>query len=290
MLVPPLRPPVGWAWDPGVGLSSAEAARRLGDTARTGLPRRARTAMAGLPPPVPEPVDPDPAGCGRGQPGGDPLVTTATVRRDSRTVRVDAAELVPGDVVMVEARDRIPADGRRFLGPRWSCRNPRTPAKRSRSASPPPRAGQRAAYSLTEPAIQLVPVFAQLGSWGLRHRPTSRALRVRAELLEQGGPALWQEFMDELRRSHLGSEFADRGRAAAHRPSAQSCHTRQRPAVSRSRTFHCRWPGPAFPLMRAGPRYRSSKVGTSNSQDLWIRIFWRPPAGHPRRAVRRVCR
>jgi len=46
-------------------------------------------------------------------------------------------------------------------------------------------------------------VFAQLGSWGLRHRPTSRALRVRAELLEQGGPALWQEFMDELRRSHL---------------------------------------------------------------------------------------
>src|SRR5260370_36484133 len=68
------------------------------------------------------------------------------------------------------------------------------------------RAGQRARYSLTEPAIQLVPVFAQLGSWGLRHRPTSRALRVRAELLEQGGPGLWQEFMDELRHSHLGSE------------------------------------------------------------------------------------
>jgi DNA-binding HxlR family transcriptional regulator len=28
------------------------------------------------------------------------------------------------------------------------------------------RPGQRARYSLTEPAIQLVPVFAQLGSWG----------------------------------------------------------------------------------------------------------------------------
>jgi DNA-binding HxlR family transcriptional regulator len=52
------------------------------------------------------------------------------------------------------------------------------------------RAGQRARYSLTEPAIQLVPVFAQLSSWGLRHRPTSRALRVRAELLEQGPRAL----------------------------------------------------------------------------------------------------
>ena len=68
------------------------------------------------------------------------------------------------------------------------------------------RPGQRARYSLTEPAIQLIPVFAQLGSWGLRHRPTSRALRVRAELLEQGGPALWQEFMDELRHEHLGSK------------------------------------------------------------------------------------
>ena len=35
----------------------------------------------------------------------------------------------------------------------------------------------------------------------------------------------------------------------------------QRSAVSHSPTFHCRWPGPAFPLMRAGPRYRSSKLG-----------------------------
>src|SRR6478752_1495362 len=32
------------------------------------------------------------------------------------------------------------------------------------------RPGQRARYSLTEPAIQLIPVFAQLGSWGLRDR------------------------------------------------------------------------------------------------------------------------
>lgn len=68
------------------------------------------------------------------------------------------------------------------------------------------RPGQRARYNLTEPAIQLIPVFVQLGSWGIRHRPTSSAQRVRAELLEQDGPALWQEFMDELRHSHLGSE------------------------------------------------------------------------------------
>jgi DNA-binding HxlR family transcriptional regulator len=67
------------------------------------------------------------------------------------------------------------------------------------------RPGQRARYSLTEPAIQLVPVFAQLASWGARHRPTSLALRTGAEQLEQGGPALWDEIMDELRRSHLGT-------------------------------------------------------------------------------------
>src|SRR6476661_7932419 len=72
------------------------------------------------------------------------------------------------------------------------------------------RRGQRARYSLTEPAIQLIPVFAQLGSWGLRHRPTNSALRVRAELLEQGGAALWQEFMDELRREHLGAKLPAR--------------------------------------------------------------------------------
>ena len=82
------------------------------------------------------------------------------------------------------------------------------------------RPGQRARYSLTEPAIQLVPVFAQLGSWGLRHRPTSRALRVRAELLEQGGPALWHEFMDELRRSHLGSESPARSPSVRERLNA----------------------------------------------------------------------
>jgi DNA-binding HxlR family transcriptional regulator len=66
-------------------------------------------------------------------------------------------------------------------------------------------AGRKATYSLTEDAIQLVPVFAQLGSWGLRHRPTTFELRVRAQVLEDGGPALWDAFMDELRHRHLGA-------------------------------------------------------------------------------------
>ena len=82
------------------------------------------------------------------------------------------------------------------------------------------RPGQRARYSLTEPAIQLVPVLVQLGSWGLRHRPTSSAQRVRAELLEQAGPALWQEFMDELRHSHLGADVPPRSPSVRERLNA----------------------------------------------------------------------
>jgi DNA-binding HxlR family transcriptional regulator len=70
--------------------------------------------------------------------------------------------------------------------------------------------GRRAAYSLTEASIQLVPVFAQLGEWGLQHRPTTERLRVRAELLSAGGPELWSEFMAELRTIHLGEPAPER--------------------------------------------------------------------------------
>jgi DNA-binding HxlR family transcriptional regulator len=63
---------------------------------------------------------------------------------------------------------------------------------------------QKARYSLTEPAIQLVPLLAHMGAWGRRHLPVSRELSVRAELLEQGGPELWDDFMEELRATHLG--------------------------------------------------------------------------------------
>jgi len=63
---------------------------------------------------------------------------------------------------------------------------------------------QKAIYSLTEKAIELVPVFAMLGAWGRRHLPVSRELSIRAQLLEEGGPELWAAFMEELRSLHLG--------------------------------------------------------------------------------------
>ncbi|HEU5472363.1 MAG TPA: cation-transporting P-type ATPase [Actinophytocola sp.] len=43
------------------------------------------------------------------------LKTVARVRRDGIAVEVDAEELVPGDVVLMEAGNRVPADGRIFV-------------------------------------------------------------------------------------------------------------------------------------------------------------------------------
>ncbi|MFP5409221.1 MAG: HAD-IC family P-type ATPase, partial [Gammaproteobacteria bacterium] len=40
------------------------------------------------------------------------LAAQARVRRDGRVVDLDAAQLVPGDIVLLEAGDRVPADGR----------------------------------------------------------------------------------------------------------------------------------------------------------------------------------
>jgi DNA-binding HxlR family transcriptional regulator len=78
---------------------------------------------------------------------------------------------------------------------------------------------QKAIYSLTPMAIELVPVFAHIGAWGRKHLPASEPLSIRAELLEKGGPPMWKRFMGELRAEHLG-ESADTGRAS-HRASVR---------------------------------------------------------------------
>jgi DNA-binding HxlR family transcriptional regulator len=64
---------------------------------------------------------------------------------------------------------------------------------------------QKSIYSLTEMAIALVPVFAEIGAWGSRFLPVSEELSIRAELLAKGGPKLWERFMAELREEHLGT-------------------------------------------------------------------------------------
>jgi DNA-binding HxlR family transcriptional regulator len=73
------------------------------------------------------------------------------------------------------------------------------------TAAPDPGHKQRTIYSLTEKAIALVPVMAALGSWGVRYQPADPTFAARSIFLAQGGPALWADFMDELRYLHLGA-------------------------------------------------------------------------------------
>lgn len=76
---------------------------------------------------------------------------------------------------------------------------------------------QKAIYSLTEQGIELLPVLAQMAVWGRKYLPVSEELSIRAQVLEEGGPKLWTEFMAELRETHLGAP--PRGRSKSGRPS-----------------------------------------------------------------------
>jgi hypothetical protein len=64
---------------------------------------------------------------------------------------------------------------------------------------------QKGIYSLTEMAIELVPILAHLGAWGSKWLPVSEELSIRAILLDEGGQQMWEQFMAELRVEHLGA-------------------------------------------------------------------------------------
>ncbi|MFC7404088.1 winged helix-turn-helix transcriptional regulator [Georgenia alba] len=74
--------------------------------------------------------------------------------------------------------------------------------------------GRRATYSLTEAGIQTLPVMVALGTWGMRHRPTSPELTIRARLLAES-PALVDDLIDELREIHVGVPRPHPGRPLA---------------------------------------------------------------------------
>jgi DNA-binding HxlR family transcriptional regulator len=97
---------------------------------------------------------------------------------------------------------------------------------------------QKGIYSLTEPAIQLVPLLAHMGAWGRRHTPVSKELSIRAQLLEEGGPRLWEAFMAELRAMHLGAPAPRRSvlaelQAAFEKVAASARQRRPSPASPR---------------------------------------------------------
>jgi DNA-binding HxlR family transcriptional regulator len=68
---------------------------------------------------------------------------------------------------------------------------------------------QKVRYSLTEAAIQLVPVMVALGGWGSRQMPADPRLAARSAFLERGGQPLRDRLMAELRESHLGIHRPD---------------------------------------------------------------------------------
>lgn len=73
------------------------------------------------------------------------------------------------------------------------------------TSAPDPNHKQRTIYSLSEKAIDLVPVMVALSAWGVAYMPVSPDLAARAIVLRDGGPQLAQDFADELRHIHLGA-------------------------------------------------------------------------------------
>ncbi|HEX3499246.1 MAG TPA: helix-turn-helix domain-containing protein [Stellaceae bacterium] len=102
---------------------------------------------------------------------------------------------------------------------------------------------QKAIYSLTEQGIELLPILAQMAGWGHKYLPVTEELGIRAQLLEEGGPAMWSDFMEELRETHLGlsprrnkqggPSVAARLQSAYERVVARRSKTASRPARRR---------------------------------------------------------
>ena len=96
------------------------------------------------------------------------------------------------------------------------------------TAAADPRHKQRTIYSLTDKAIALVPVMAALGTWGVRYQPADPTFSARSILLGQGGPPMWEAFMEELRHLHLGAPKPARSVLAEIDAAYQAAVTRQK--------------------------------------------------------------
>jgi DNA-binding HxlR family transcriptional regulator len=65
---------------------------------------------------------------------------------------------------------------------------------------------QRSVYSLTEMAIELLPILILLAAWGTKHLRVGGAYALRSRVLERGGPKLSRKLTAELRRDHIGAQ------------------------------------------------------------------------------------
>jgi DNA-binding HxlR family transcriptional regulator len=64
---------------------------------------------------------------------------------------------------------------------------------------------QKIVYSLTEPAIELLPTMISIGTWGNKHLPASPIKGPFFAYVHEQGPEVWEELADDLRHRHLGS-------------------------------------------------------------------------------------
>lgn len=81
------------------------------------------------------------------------------------------------------------------------------------TAAADPHHKQRTIYSLTEKSIALLPALVALGAWARTFLSVSPELAIRNQVLEEGGVALQNAFMDELRIHHLGASPPDENQA-----------------------------------------------------------------------------
>ncbi|HWB77244.1 MAG TPA: helix-turn-helix domain-containing protein [Nannocystaceae bacterium] len=70
-----------------------------------------------------------------------------------------------------------------------------------------PSHAQKAIYSLTERAIELLPIIVQIGAWGSRWVPDAKKQDAEARkivrAIQEGGPKAWAKLMAQLRATHL---------------------------------------------------------------------------------------
>ena len=80
------------------------------------------------------------------------MKTIARVRRDGQAIEINAEELVPGDIVLVEAGNRVPADGRVSLAATLEIEEAALTGESLPSASRSSRSPGRTSRSGTGPA------------------------------------------------------------------------------------------------------------------------------------------
>lgn len=72
------------------------------------------------------------------------------------------------------------------------------------TATEDPTHKQKIRYSLTEPAIELLPTMIMIGTWGNKNLPASPITGPFFPYVHGQGPKVWQELADDLRHRHLG--------------------------------------------------------------------------------------